>query len=186
MGKKITTYFDVNNPQHVEAYQYYLVHHHFPTAFFSGEVTEEDSNVLARQLAEEYVINFYRLHGKREVKVEKGIRPNSINFGFCRNERGEFEILDQEADTVRLIYRLYLQYSSLGKVVEYLNQHHIFPCRGKQWYPRSVYNILVNPIYIGKFRWRGKVVGGSHCALVNKNEFDRVFRILKRNKKGRI
>lgn len=64
------------------------------------------------------------------------------------------EPIEQEADTVRLMYELYIQKNmGYGKIATYLNTLGIPPKRTDAWSSSSVKDIIENPVYCGKLRW---------------------------------
>ncbi len=98
---------------------------------------------------------------------------------------------DKEAKQVRAIFELYLKKESLLKTVAELDR------RGwhtKRWTSRKgivhggvpfnkcrVSNILANVAYIGKVRHYEHVYEGEHDAIIDKDVFDRVQRLLREN-----
>jgi len=181
----VLEYFNASNPEHLEAYVYYQRNGEFPEGIFPSdvEITSDLLEALSIHLAEAYIRNFDRIYGKRDEKVAQGIRPNSGNYGFKRDEDGKYKIISAEIKIVRLIYSLYMELESVGKVVQHLNSHAIRTRRGKKWYARSVYNILINPVYIGKIVWRGKISEGAHQPVVSRHIFEKTRKILTANRK---
>lgn len=96
-----------------------------------------------------------------------------------------------EAARVRAIYRFYLEQKSLLSVANELDK------RGwcnKQWVARSgetlggrpfdkcaVYNLLVNPLYVGKIKHNSELFDGEHEALVERTTWDQAQRLLHQN-----
>lgn len=101
----------------------------------------------------------------------------------------------KEAQEVRAIYNLYLNYGSLLTVVREVN------CRGwntKQWTTRKaethggrpftkgrLYRVLTNRIYTGYVQYKGQIYGGEHEAIVAPDAWERVQELLHRNRKSR-
>lgn len=64
------------------------------------------------------------------------------------------EPIEQEADTVRLMYELYTQKNiGYSRIATYLNTLGIPPKRTDVWSSSSVKDIIENPVYCGKLRW---------------------------------
>ena len=98
---------------------------------------------------------------------------------------------EEEAQRVREIFALYLEFGSLIPVVEELN------CRGwrmKAWTTRegrqaggkpivknSLYNLLTNMIYVGKVDYGGHVYDGEHDRIVDDEIWNKVQSALNRN-----
>ncbi|MCL2386129.1 MAG: recombinase family protein [Defluviitaleaceae bacterium] len=76
--------------------------------------------------------------------------------------------IPKEADTIRLIYELYTQgeqqpdgsFKRLGlsRICKKLNALNIKPKKAKQWRADSIHDILKNPVYNGKIRWKWRPV----------------------------
>ncbi|MEO5334310.1 MAG: recombinase family protein [Magnetococcus sp. YQC-5] len=64
---------------------------------------------------------------------------------------------DEEVNTVREIYRLSVQEGfGARRIVDYLNVNGFKAPTGQKWHMSSVYNILVNQVYIGNTVWNKK------------------------------
>jgi len=93
------------------------------------------------------------------------------HFGYMKDPADKNKcIIDEEAaETVRLLFRLYLEGNGLNKIAQYLNEHNIqtpairketlYGYRGKKewdfkhlWYAETVRRILKNDVYIGTVR----------------------------------
>ena len=71
-------------------------------------------------------------------------------LGYRRGEDGSPEIVPKEAETVRLIYRLYLDGWSLGDIQRELTEKEVPTAEGIQgWSRQVIQNILTNEKYIG-------------------------------------
>lgn len=104
-----------------------------------------------------------RVRDSRRTRIAAGRWP----AGRCRyayewsKEDRRFEIVEDQAEVVRLIYELYL-YNDLGQcaIAQRLNDegYRTRPTRGngqtepvaRLWNPRAVWEILANPCYIGE------------------------------------
>ena len=65
-------------------------------------------------------------------------------FGY-KFEKGEVHIVEEEAETVRYIYKLYLDGLSLKRIARVLRENGIKKWNGKtDWTPGTVYYILKN------------------------------------------
>jgi site-specific DNA recombinase len=100
-------------------------------------------------------------------------------------------VLESEAEQVRQIFALYLALGSLIPVAEELNRR---GWRTKQWTTKnggtkggrtfdkgSVYQVLTNPTYIGKVRYKDEVHDGEHAAIVDPAVFTRVQTMLQQH-----
>ena len=96
-----------------------------------------------------------------------------------------------EAERVRQIFALYLDRGSLLPVAEELAtrgwktkrwQTRRGPERGGRVFDRTnLYNLLTNPVYIGKVKYKDEMHDGEHPAVVDPGVFARVQDALRRN-----
>ena len=78
---------------------------------------------------------------------------NSPCYGYRRNENGELEPVEEEAEVVRLIYAYHRSGMSLRKIVRALSEHEIPSPSGKPiWAIETVRRILQNEKYYGHVR----------------------------------
>lgn len=121
--------------------------------------------------------------------------PYGSFLGYKKGENGEPEIDESEAETVRQIYRLFMQGKSLTAIAKYLMESGIPTPRGKTvWQTTTIESILTNEKYKGdallqkKFTVdflqkkmkpnEGEVpqyyVEDSHPAIIDREEWDMV------------
>jgi site-specific DNA recombinase len=94
----------------------------------------------------------------------------------------------REAETVRLIFRLYLEHKTLRPVVEELDRRSVV---SKQWVSRggvrhggyrfgrgALYHLLANPIYRGEIRHKTLIHPGQHEAIIDRPTWERVQEML--------
>jgi site-specific DNA recombinase len=104
---------------------------------------------------------------------------------------GALVVNPAEAERVRETFWLYLQLGSLIPVVEELDQR---GWRMKAWTTRkgrvrggaafsktTLYSLLTNVIYLGKFSFEGKLLEGEHQRIVDDDTFQQVQEHLGRN-----
>ncbi len=106
-------------------------------------------------------------------------------------ENSKLVVDEVEAERVREIFRLYLEYQSMLTVAQELNRR---GWHGKQWTTRkgesrggrvfnknTLHQLLTNVTYIGKIRYKEEVHTGEHQPIVDKVTFDKVQDLLHRN-----
>lgn len=105
-----------------------------------------------------------RLSSVKEGKFVGNITPYGYNKVKIENEKG-FKLTpnDKEAKIVKLIFQLYTtgdlqengEYKKLGArlIAKKLDNMNIPPRKNKYWSVYTIYDILKNPVYIGKIRW---------------------------------
>lgn len=89
--------------------------------------------------------------GKRQSIKEGKVPFACANFlGYRRTTDGQIEIVPDEAEIVRLIYKMFLDGKTPGDIAEYLTHNNIPTKTGaKRWYPRVIRSILENVKYKG-------------------------------------
>ena len=102
---------------------------------------------------------------------QKNGEVHATHFGYVKdpNNKGKVVIDEEAAQTVRLIFRLYLEGNGVNKIGKYLNEHKVqtpysrknelYGYRGKPdwdykhlWYGESIGRILKDDVYIGTVR----------------------------------
>lgn len=163
----------------------------------------------------EYKTIHRRLERGRIASVQEGkFVGNRPPFGYRREKlTGEsgFTLAPdpEEAETVRLIYSLFLDDDlGISLIVRRLNDLHVPTRGGGRWSPATVRGILTNPVYIGKIRWNARktvkqmvggsvkatrprssdvlIVDGRHPPLVELEDFERVRQRLLDSSRPRV
>ena len=70
-------------------------------------------------------------------------------LGYRKGADGKPEIVPDEAEVVKEIFRKYLDGCSQNQIADYLNGRGILTKSGKKWYDITVSNILTNEKYTG-------------------------------------
>lgn len=70
-------------------------------------------------------------------------------YGFTEDENGQPQILPDEAEVVRRIYKSFLRGQSIRMIKEWLDAEGIAPRKGKEWSLSSIENLLKNEKYCG-------------------------------------
>jgi len=86
-----------------------------------------------------------RLHKARSGKIVGGVPP----FGYTYVKDKGYVVNDIEAETVRLIFNLYIQLGSARAVARRLTEMGIKPRKGVAWLTSTLHRILRNEAYIG-------------------------------------
>ena len=76
--------------------------------------------------------------------------PYKKFLGYEKGEDGFPKIIEKEAGTVRLIYRLFLEGKTISAISKYLTDKHILtPAGNEKWHISTVHSILTNEKYSG-------------------------------------
>jgi len=76
-------------------------------------------------------------------------------LGYTKTDEEKLEVNEQEAQTVRRIFRFYLEKKSMPKVAVHLNQQGVTTKMGEDWCRQSVQKILSNKLYVGEYEVAG-------------------------------
>ncbi|MCM1228221.1 MAG: recombinase family protein [Clostridium sp.] len=87
------------------------------------------------------------------------------------------EIVPEEAEVIKLIYKMYLDGHGAKFIAAELNRNGISPQKSLLWESSSIKKILVNPLYCGKIGWKTKSNGdtvyqGKHEAIISEEIFN--------------
>ena len=110
-------------------------------------------------------------------------------------ERSKLYPYEPEAETLKLIFRLYLQTNSLRKTALLLNERGIPTRKGSKWNGNILSGILHNPVYTGRVVWGNRKkdrwshesiiqaapdidTQGAHEPLVSVEDFEAVQQVL--------
>lgn len=137
------------------------------------------------------------------MRMERGIfTPSSTPYGY-RLVNNELEIVPEEADTVRAIFRAYLSGQGQDDIARQFNELGVVRGRGRErWHPSAIHYILTNVTYIGDMVWqktcatntipfrqvRNKgqkpkyYVEDAHPAIISREDFQQVQELMARRK----
>jgi len=135
------------------------------------------------------VAQFYTDNLSEEVKkgqmekLREGWLPTKPPLGYKTiGEKGhKIHVLDEKvAPLIRKMFEIYATGNvSLKKLVEIMYAEGLRTRRGGKLVKSRIAELLSNPFYYGKIRWKGKLYDGKHKPLISKELFDRVQSILK-------
>jgi site-specific DNA recombinase len=164
----------------------------FNTTTSMGRLT---LNVLLSFAQFERELSSERVRDKIAASRRKGKwTGGTVPLGYDAKDK-KLVINKQEAETVRTIFRRYLELQSFGKLVADLDQRGIVTKRRNTKVAK--YNgaipftygplayFLKNRIYLGEMHHGGKWFKGEHQAIVDRATFDRVQQLIASNSVGR-
>lgn len=140
-----------------------------------------------------------RVQSAKDGKFIASTAPYGYDKVRIEGDKGYTLRPNQEADTVRAIFSLYIAGDGCSVIARRLDELHIPTRSGGSWSKSSVLDILKNPVYMGKIRWSYKVpakgkkgdsrvinsnpilVDGLHEALVDEDTFRKAQAMVKSN-----
>lgn len=128
------------------------------------------------------ILNRGRLASVKQGNYIGSVAPygyRKVKIGTGKNASYTLEIVPEQADAVRLMFRLYIEGKGFTTIAKILDSYQIKPHKGDIWSPASISDMLENPIYIGIIRWNvqktvKKIVDGKivKSRPLNRNEED--------------
>ena len=184
---KLVDVFDQHNVSFVSVTQA------FNTTTSMGRLT---LNVLLSFAQFEREVTAERIRDKFAASKKRGIwMGGTCPIGYQQKDR-RLHIVEDEAETVRTIFRLYLEKRNANDVKAELDRlglsskrrtDKLGKSRGGQPFSRgAIYWILKNPIYMGKIRHQATLYDGEHDAIIDRQDWERVQVILKSNAGHRV
>jgi DNA invertase Pin-like site-specific DNA recombinase len=165
----------------------------FNTTTSMGRLT---LNVLLSFAQFEREVTSERIRDKVAASKRKGIwMGGPVPLGY-RLENRKLLIDENEAETVRLIFRRYLELGSVGaladelaaagvrtKVRPYANGRSV---GGVLFARGSLAQLLQNPLFAGKVSHRGQLFDGEHKAIIDPDLWEQVQRLFATNRRDRL
>ena len=119
-----------------------------------------------------------RIRDKFAASKRKGMwMGGMVPLGYCVQNR-KLVVVDEEAETVRRIYRRYLDLQSPKQIAIELNAQGCKTKRGRPWDKNKLHHILRNCLYDGKVSHKGEIFEGEHAAIVDRETWERVQRFM--------
>src|SRR5258706_13650792 len=152
-------------------------------------------NVLLSFAQFERELSSERVRDKIAASRRKGKwTGGTVPLGYEGKDK-KLVINKSEAETVRAIFRLYLELKSFSKLVAELDRRGLVPKRRNTKVTKYLGGIpftygplayfLKNRVYLGEVHHGGKWFKGEHEAIINRATFERVQALLKSNSQGR-
>jgi site-specific DNA recombinase len=116
-----------------------------------------------------------RVREAMKIRAIYGKALGKPPFGYRIGAKQKLEIVPEEADTVVLIYQLYLQENmGVRLIARHLNEQGITTKKGNRWSIVGIRDILRNRAYLGTYSRFGVKVPGSHPSIIPTSVFNRV------------
>jgi len=105
-------------------------------------------------------------------------------LGYDKREDGLLEVNRNEVRLIKRIFNMYLREKSTPQIAFELNKKGIPTKKGKSWNARAVRDVLINEIYIGKYRVAGVEDQVEEYKIVEGGLFKRAKGIMRRFEDG--
>lgn len=128
------------------------------------------------------------MQGKRDSAAQGRHQGGTLPYGYIKTYNTELKAVilkvePFEASIVMKMYRDYLKFRSLSRVVDTLNSCNIPTRNGKSWSRPGVGFILSNELYIGKIKYGTVKAKGLHCPIISPIVFNKVQQLKQQNLK---
>ena len=158
-------------------------------------LTEPTLHVLLSFAQFEREVTAERIRDKIAASKKKGMWMGGlVPLGYDVNDR-RLVANRIEADTVNQIFRLYVELGTVRRLKDELDRLGIVTKRrvhktgkqtgGKPFSRGNLYQLLSNPIYIGRIPHKGEAYPGEHDAIVELDTWQAVRTLLAQNAVGR-
>ena len=143
----------------------------FDTSTPSGRLLR---NIMLTFAQFERELTSERTKDKLLERANKGMwNGGSIPYGYKVADKRLMPD-EQKAQNLREIFALFASTGSLAEVYKTLKRKQVFNDKNLSFSKAHLQSILKNPVYIGKFRYSGKVYQGVHQPLISKELFNHV------------
>jgi DNA invertase Pin-like site-specific DNA recombinase len=124
-----------------------------------------EQNINTKDLSADFLLKLFQLFDEQESrdkssKVKWGLKENAktkktisttrniYGFNFIK-ETNSLEIIEEEAEVIRLIYKLYLEGNGIRRIINHLNDNQMYTRKNKPFCPSTIKRILSNEKYCG-------------------------------------
>lgn len=113
--------------------------------------------------------------------LDEGKRAGAgSNYGYKFDKDFNCEIVEHEAEAIRYMFNWYLEGHGYTSIAEKLNEMGYKPRRSKKWNRATIKQYLVNPVYIGHYKWSDRYIENSHPPIVDELTFQKVQALRKK------
>lgn len=154
-------------------------------------ISDDPTGVLMESLLEG-LAEYYSKELSR--KILRGMEDNAskcmvngaVPLGYTRGTDGKYEIVEQEAELVREIYRRVRNEEPLQNIIQDLNNRGIKTKTGKTWNKSSFNRILNNHRYTGLYTYKDIKIPGGIPQIIPQELFDAVQYIISTKSNPRL
>ncbi|MCT6922771.1 recombinase family protein [Metasolibacillus sp.] len=135
---------------------------------------------LERQLSSE------RVTAVMLDRAQQGIwNGGAVPIGYAKNSDNSFPVVDvNTVAIVKDIFNLYESVKSTRIVSQKLREENISTQFGGEWQAKTVRDVLRNEFYIGTYKYKDIKIENNHPAIIDKEQFLRVNKLLDDNYRG--
>lgn len=169
---KIIEVFDKHNTSFVSITQ------QFNTTTSMGRLT---LNMLLSFAQFEREVTSERLRDKFAASKKKGMWVNGVPPIGYKKKDNSLEIVEAEANTIKIIFEKYLELGTVRELLNYLKNNNVKTRNDKFFSKGHLYKILSCKTYTGKIEHKGNIYEGLHEPIISREVFDKVQKLLVKN-----
>ena len=153
-------------------------------------ISDDASGILVEgvleSMAEYYSAELsQKIRRDMDINAEKCLSNGSNpGLGYRVDEERRFHIDPEGAAIVREIFEMYASGKTVAEITKHLNAKQVKTSLGKAFNKNSLHRLLRNKRYIGYYVYKGTETPGGMPRIIEDELFERVQRILDRNKKA--
>ena len=154
---KIVNAFRYSSTLVVTPVKTYDLHDEYDRKFFEMELTrgndylEYIKKILGRGRVASVMQGNY-------IGTRAAFGYKKVKIGTGKNSYHTLEIVPDQADAVRLMFKLYISGEGFTNIAKALDDYGVKPLNASHWSPAAISDMISNPLYIGKIRWNNKKV----------------------------
>lgn len=147
---------------------------------------------IMAEIERENIVTQCRLGMKQRAK--EGNFNGGRVLGYKSNSNKELEIIEEEAEIVREIFRLFAEENwGYKKIATHLNYQGLKTIKGRDWSINGIKQVIDNPLYVGYIRWgryefwnkkrrKGKTedfvfAEGNHFPIITKDTWEKTKQV---------
>ncbi|MFC1771063.1 recombinase family protein [Candidatus Margulisiibacteriota bacterium] len=151
----------------------------FDTTSAMGKATLRVALVFAQLEREQTSERLIDIMGHRASQgLFNGGKPA---YGYI-NANKELVPYPKEKKIVEVMFNEFSRSKSTTETARFLNETGYRTRKGSLWDKRRIWEMLKNPIYIGKVKWNNKEFQGIHAPIITEKQFKTAQLLLKMNK----
>lgn len=153
-------------------------------------ISEGSEGVLLEAMLEGYA-EYFSL--ELAEKVKRGLTENALKakanggtrtFGYTVDSERHYQIDPPAALIVREVFQMYAGGMTMKQIKDSLNARKLTTYRSKEFSFNIIQHMLSNRKYIGEYRFGEVTIPDAMPAIVDKELFDKVQKLLAKNKKA--
>ena len=153
-------------------------------------ISEDASGVLLESVLEGLAEYFSK---ELSQKVKRGMKLNAekclttgggLTFGYCVDKDRRFQIDEDKAAVVRIMFDMYVRGHTMVEIAERLRELQVQNLRGSKFGIDFVRRILVNRRYLGIYTYNDMEIEGGMPRIISDETFSAAQRMLEKNRKA--